>query len=129
MKNLMIACLFPLIVFLFSGCTTHQDAVVQQEKRVCLKTCEIRLNTCANTCNKTCEACEQLANQTMQDHYQGYRHDRFVQGKAVARQLQSYRDPLQCRKATCDCKADFRVCAEACAGKIHKRLQVPETCC
>ena len=124
-------CLFALMALLFLGCTRHphQDAVVQQEKRACVKSCETRSLACVKACNKSCEDCEILANQSMKDRYMGYRHDRFVQGRAVARQLQSYRDPLQCRKVTCDCQADYRVCAEACSGKIHKRLQVPEPCC
>ena len=125
----MKACFMGFMVIFLVGCATHQDDLVQQEKRSCVKMCETRLSTCAQVCDKSCADCAHGANQTMRDRYQGYTHDRYVQGRAVTRQLQSYRDPLQCRKTTCNCMADYRVCAEACSGKIHKRLQVAKTCC
>jgi hypothetical protein len=34
----------------------------------------------------------------------------------VSRDLNSYRDPLQCRKVTCDCLADNNVCKASCRG-------------
>jgi hypothetical protein len=30
---------------------------------------------------------------------------------------------------SCDCMADFRVCAQACRGKIQKQIQVEKSCC
>jgi hypothetical protein len=42
--------------------------------------------------------------------------------------LNSYRDPLQCRKVTCNCHADYQVCIQSCSGVIHKQLRVASAC-
>lgn len=44
------------------------------------------------------------------------------------RELNSYRDPLQCRKVTCDCLSDFAICKKGCTGVIPTKLQAVPYC-
>lgn len=60
--------------------------------------------------------------------YGRYVHEQEVQGGMVIQELKSYRDPLQCRKVSCNCMADYNVCVQGMSGIIHKRLQVNPAC-
>ena len=116
-------------LFMLSCASTHEDAVDAQAKRACERTCEQEKNVCLRTCDDSCKACQVRENEKMARLYKTYIHEQCAQGKRVALQLQSFRDPLQCRKSSCDCPADYRVCMSACAGPIYKRLQVTPVCC
>lgn len=118
------------VFFCLSACTSpHGDAVEAQAKRVCIAHCETALKQCQSRCDNHCRACEKEAVQETKKDYQRYLKERCVEGKSLIRRLQSYHDPLQCRKTTCDCPADFRVCVESCRGSIHKQVQVEKSCC
>lgn len=129
MRSFVHVCLLGLICSLMLGCVTQKEALTRQDIRACQQRCDIQLHRCEPLCHESCKACSMTANQTTRKHYHDYVQDRFIQGRAIARQLYAYRDPLECRKASCNCQADYRVCAQACTGTIHKRLQVEPTCC
>jgi hypothetical protein len=112
--------------FLLSGCV-HQNTV--SAIAACKMSCQSKLNVCQKTCDNSCLQCAAKANQMTRQSYNRYVNEQCVRGGYLTRQLQSYRDPLQCRKITCECVADYQVCAQACTGVIRKRLQVPLTCC
>ncbi len=117
-------------VLLLSGCVNHLGTTVSpEEKKVCRMACQQRFDQCQDTCVDSCKTCAKQANQEATAHYMQYRHERCVQGKTIVHRLQSYHDPLQCKKSSCDCPADYRVCVEACSGDVHKRLQVAPMCC
>ena len=120
------------VVFLLMGCVYHprEMAVAAQTKRACVQTCEQRASSCRVQCEEdACGFCAEHVSQAANVAYTQYRHERCIQGKTMVRRLQSYRDPLACKKISCDCSADYRVCVEACSGNIHKRLQVASICC
>lgn len=114
--------------FFISGCSMHQK-IEQQTYRSCEMNCQQQLNHCQKKCTDNCQICELNARKSAAKAYKQYRRERCIEGKTMILRLQSYHDPLQCRKTTCNCPADYQVCVEACRGKIHKRLQVEKTCC
>jgi hypothetical protein len=130
MPNYVRIMLCGLVVFLF-GCSLspHEDAKRAQAERACIKQCEVKATQCNQRCSDSCKQCEWQAKQSMAQRYKAYVHEQCVQGERVALQLQSFRDPLQCRKTSCDCPADYRICVGTCKGSIRKYLQVTPFCC
>jgi hypothetical protein len=130
LKILKTIALGALVVFLFScSRTSHEDAKRACAKRACIQQCEVKKKACQKVCSTSCKQCEAEANTSMTKRYKTYVHEQCVQGERVALQLQSFRDPLQCRKTSCDCPADYRACVGACRGNIRKSLQVTPFCC
>lgn len=125
---LKFSLLFLPLIFLV-GCSTTQQAQHAQAVRSCEQQCHQRLKQCQQICDENCLACEIEAKQSAKKSYAQYQRERCIEGKTFILRLQSYHDPLQCRKMSCDCHADHRVCVESCRGKIHKRIQVEKTCC
>ncbi|MCH9756914.1 MAG: hypothetical protein K0U37_06975 [Gammaproteobacteria bacterium] len=127
-KWVIITCF--LFVFL-CGCssTPGEDAKRAQAERACVKQCDIKQQRCDRSCRDSCRRCERQEHAAMVKRYKTYIHEQCVQGKRIALQLQSFRYPLQCRKTSCDCPADYRVCVGACRGNIRKSLQVTPFCC
>ena len=118
-------CLFGL-----SACVSYVQLAEQRHVRqVCEQRCDTRLVQCQEHCHDSCQTCTQQAKAITEKYYQHYWQGRCVEGKRPILQLQSYHDPLQCRKKSCDCAADYRVCRSACRGSIPKRLQRQLNCC
>lgn len=122
----MIRIIFCLMVALLAGCI---QSTVTPQQLACLQTCENQLADCMKVCQNSCANCGVSATKSAANDFKQFKHQQCVQGAMVARELQSYRDPLQCRKTTCNCQADHKICLQSCTGIIHKRLQVPPTCC
>lgn len=120
-----------LALLMLHSCTmpSHEDYKRAQDERACINQCALKKQACAEHCQYSCKNCEKYEHNNMTKRYKKYIHEQNVQGKRVALQLQSFRDPLQCRKISCDCPADYRVCVGQCKGKIRKRLQVKPFCC
>lgn len=117
--------MLPLLV----SCATYQQTVSHmQAVKACQNNCAQRLQQCNQVCRNNCLNCSVIANATAAVHFNQYKHEQCVQGKIVALELQSFRDPLQCRKTTCACRADYDVCKQSCNGLIHKKLQVVNPC-
>ncbi|MDP1604035.1 MAG: acyltransferase [Legionella sp.] len=120
-----------LAFFLLSliSCTAHHTT--GQVKAVfpqCKASCDARANQCYKTCRNSCTQCAAYAEQSIAESYLYYQHEQYVKGGIIARELKSYRDPLQCRKTTCNCPADYNVCMQSCGGVVRKRLQVTPVC-
>lgn len=112
------------------ACTSNQVLTQRaNDLAACKKVCQKRVNTCQRLCHNNCDNCKLASASTTARHYGLYMKEVCVQGGIVTRDLQSYRDPLQCRKTTCNCWADYHVCEQSCTGVIHKRLQVAPACC
>ena len=112
------------------ACASHKVVVTPDKSpAVCKKTCHNRLKTCQQACHNNGAKCTFTENQSTVRRYGRYMNEQCVQGGIIMRDLQSYRDPLQCRKTTCNCWADYHVCAQSCSGVIHKRLQIAPACC
>ena len=109
----------------------NQNMTVKQKNDLagCTIACKQRLKNCSKRCHNNCRECATATTCGVVRHYHQYVNEKSVEGGIIARELNSYRDPLQCRKITCDCWADYSVCTQSCSGLIHKRLQVPPACC
>lgn len=119
-----------IAVVSLAACASHKNSVkASHELAACKMKCQQSFNACNQVCFKNCRQCSTCSSAMTAKSYNQYKHQQCVQGGIIARNLNSYRDPLQCRKTTCECPADYRVCIQSCAGVIHKRLQVPPTCC
>lgn len=117
-------------MIVLAACATRPISLQSaQEQAACKKNCIERLKVCSQVCDNSCQKCSLAANCSAARNYSRYKHEQYVQGGIIARELKSYRDPLQCRKTTCNCTADFNVCTQSCTGLIHKRLQVGPACC
>lgn len=111
------------------SCSTYQSIREHAaEIKSCKLSCIERLKTCANTCRNNCNNCTSLDNAAAAVHFNQYKRQQILQGQIVALELQSYKDPLQCRKTTCNCREDYGVCIQSCNGQIRKRLQVVAPC-
>jgi len=117
-------------VMVLAACATRPVSLqCAKEQIACKKNCVERFKTCSQVCDNSCQTCSLAANCGAAHNYNRYKHEQSVQGGIIARELKSYRDPLQCRKTTCNCMADYNVCTQSCTGVIHKRLQVGPACC
>lgn len=94
----------------------------------CQQRCEIEADKCHAMCRNNCAQCSAYANQSAKTSYRKYQREKVIEGGTIARQLKSYRDPLQCRKTTCSCKADYQLCISSCGGKIRKQLKETPVC-
>ena len=125
-----IFCTMLCFVLLGLVACASQQLVVKRinDRGLCKNVCQERLNSCNHECHNNCQECTQGSNCSTARDYNKYKHEQCVQGGIIARELNSYRDPLQCRKTTCDCYADYNVCIQSCNGLIHKRLQAAPVC-
>jgi hypothetical protein len=86
--------------------------------------CVERCNNIANKCQKhehfVLKGC-----QIDQSAYKINIKEQHVKGQEVTRELNSYRDPLQCSNDTINCNEDYQACAQLCKGKLYKRLVSP----
>lgn len=130
MIDFMARVVLGVMVIALTSCVTREASVQHaHDKALCQSSCETRFKTCHQVCHKNCENCSKKAKCSAARHYQQFVHEQLIQGGVISRELNSYRDPLQCRKTTCNCKADYTVCKAACTGIIRKRLQVGPACC
>jgi hypothetical protein len=128
MHKIIRIVLYCAIIMLVS-CTRYYDAVFPtKEMTACKISCREAKLHCNKVCYDNCTQCRRGADARAIRHYDLYKHQQRTQGEIIALELKSYRDPLQCRKTTCDCSADYQVCIQSCAGKIRKRLQVVKAC-
>lgn len=103
------------IVLCLGACVkTHDSATSRLNPGVCRSECLSILQACQAICKNNRPACERLSDVSVTRHYQQYVHQQTVQGGIIARELNAYRDPLQCRKPTCDCVADYHQCKRIC---------------
>lgn len=119
--RIVICCGF----FLLASCL-HRP--VQINSASCVASCESRFVACTKVCRNSCMRCSTAAEQTAARNYGYYEHEKIVQGKIIAVQLNSFRDPLQCRKVTCNCQADYGICMQSCGGAVAKRLEHAPLC-
>lgn len=117
-----------MMLLLLSCTVTHQGLVRYHQLAACKASCKERLVACTRVCSDNCMRCTISANARAARNFLRYKHQQCVQGKIVALELQSFRDPLQCRKSSCACPIDYQVCTQSCHGTIYKRLQVVPPC-
>lgn len=122
--------LIGVLSILMVGCMTHHNTPAQQSNvRLCKEACYKQQATCAKRCNNSCRNCTAASNHAMARHYGNYVRQQYVQGGLIAREPNSYRDPLLCLKTTCDCRADLAQCLQACTGTLQQHYKMVPTCC
>lgn len=94
----------------------------------CEANCIKKSQICHHSCRNNCAECSAFARQSTARQYAHYEWEQVVKGKIIALELNSFRDPLQCRKVTCDCKADYQICMQSCSGVVQKSLQHAPVC-
>lgn len=126
--NSIVRLAFVFVIFTLCSCAhppTPQEKMVMS---TCMASCEQRSSACNATCRNNCQQCLAYSRQSAVEDYLYYQHEQYVKGGTIARELKSYRDPLQCRKTTCNCSSDYQVCMQACGGVIRKQLRVAPVC-
>ncbi|MBA2710564.1 MAG: acyltransferase [Tatlockia sp.] len=121
MKNLLIQILF-VCCFLQASCV-HRPYPANNVYNSCASDCVQKLTICTNSCSNNCQECVETANNKATKNYRKYVHEQCIKGKNIALQLNSFRDPLQCQKITCNCPADYDLCMQSCSRTEIKRLQ------
>lgn len=122
----IVVCWVIILTSILSGCApilrnTSFDS--------CQQKCRTHLNECVLQCRNNCPYCSNYAQSKAQKSYINYLHEEFVKGGYIIRDLQSYRDPLQCRKITCDCASDYNLCMQSCGSKIIYKVLQPAPIC
>ncbi|AHE67361.1 hypothetical protein [Legionella oakridgensis] len=117
------------IIFIFAVLASCVKQPSSPEQTSCKISCQKQFDHCKTVCTDNCRRCSTCADVSAAKSYDQYKHEQCIRGGIIARELKSYRDPLQCRKPTCNCLADYRICIQSCSGVIQKRLQVAPTCC
>lgn len=117
-----------MAIGLLSCNSYHINSLTRSKISQCKATCTHRFYSCKKSCVDSCVNCSLSAHATASNHYSQYRHEERLTGGIIARELNSYRDPLQCRKTTCDCIVDLETCNQNCTGIIQKRLKVVHSC-
>lgn len=127
--HFLLRMLFCFLFLLNLGCVNKQVNLPKvNDPKLCLAQCVKRFESCKTLCVNNCALCSAKANRSMIENYSEYVHEEQVEGGFVMRGLKSYRDPLQCRKVTCNCYADLMTCEQNCTGIIHKQLRAVPYC-
>lgn len=110
------------ILFLFLYSCSYHKSTVDSARTVasCKQQCQKNARICDDACVNNCAACNICSKKKASNSYANYLREQCIQGGNIARELNSYCDPLQCRKTTCDCVADYKICIQSCASIIHK---------
>jgi hypothetical protein len=106
-----------------SACDPQYNLVKSKEISSCKIFCLKQQESCQQRCVDNCPKCYHAATDSAANGFFKYTNVKQVEGGYINRRLISYRDPLQCRKVSCNCTADFLTCNQGCTGIIEKRLQ------
>ena len=107
-----------LLFLLLISCVSLEN---QRYIRACKDICQQQSLKCQNLCNNDARHCQAIVMDKTLESYSKYVHQQRVQANDIALELQSFRNPLQCKKITCDCLADLRMCVKFCNVHIKDR--------
>ncbi|MDI9818247.1 MULTISPECIES: acyltransferase [unclassified Legionella] len=125
----MIKIITLLLASVFLVSCIHTMTVQEKNKiAACQVSCQNKAASCKQACRNNCPQCCSFSNKSAIKKYNHYKHEVCVKGEFLTLQLNSFRDPLQCRKTTCNCQADYQVCMQACSGMVYKSLRVAPGC-
>lgn len=127
--NSFFRLLCSMLILGLLGCQKGQQNILShQNPEQCKAVCVQHFEYCRQNCSNNCPTCSAESQKKTAVDYINYLRERNIEGKMVMRELNSYRDPLKCRKVSCDCIADFTICNNSCAGVIKTRLQYVPYC-
>ena len=118
------------MLIMLPSCSVYKYFQQKTQKiNECHHACQDKLRHCLSICHNDRYNCSSAAHALAQRRYKRYLHEQSLKGQDQILELNSFRDPLQCRKTSCECLADVRVCRQFCNGTIRKRLQVATLPC
>lgn len=121
--NCLLKLLGCCLVLCAVSCSTQYPLLYKSKAfKQCQLSCLNRYHSCKQQCVDNCQHCSAKSSYSTNKNYQKYGHQQLAQGLAVNRELNSYKDPLQCLKITCNCVADLDTCKQGCTGVIQKEL-------
>ena len=134
MLKIITKILFISIIVLLAACSAKYEKYYEfdvpkaQDGAKCVQICHETKTNCSKMCNNDTQLCQrnQLDHATIA--YQSYIKERKVEGDVINRDLNSFYDPLQCSKVSCDCERDYRACYKMCGGKVITKQRCVENC-
>jgi hypothetical protein len=126
LKKILTLLLCSLIL---TACVHHQ-AIIQKihPNQSCLNQCLQEFSYCKKICTDSCPECCGVSKFHALESYHRYVRQSHVQGFFPINLLQSYDDPLKCKKNSCECQADYVLCKQHCTGIITKKLNHKKQC-
>lgn len=114
-KTGWVYAMLALMALLAAACHKKAEGTESTMTRAqCQSQCHMLHANCRAICVNSFPKCVAKGRRVAAINYTDYIHQQRVAGKPVNRDLNSYYDPLQCTKTTCDCQADRRACDRAC---------------
>lgn len=101
-------------VLFSSACHKHLPSTDANTTLACKQQCAQHLSDCTSTCHNNCASCLNKSVENAHRAFSTYVHEQKLRGCDLSRELNSYLDPLQCRKVTCSCLDDYHTCKAAC---------------
>ena len=89
------------------------------KKKQCIMRCHSRHHECKRSCTNTAPKCHRKAYTKTKVAFERYVDQQEIAGKPVNRDFNSFNDPLQCKKITCDCADDYALCRRVCSTKSY----------
>ena len=123
--------IFTMSLFFLCSCSSvHKSPKFDTNKlELCKSSCLKQFSLCQKSCTNNIAACSCKQHIQTDKSYSKYINEQTVRGGYLTRELNSFRDPLQCSKTTCDCQTDYQMCIQSCSGKIIKPLKNPKNFC
>jgi hypothetical protein len=121
--------LFILGVILLAGCSAKYEKYYtyefppSEDGKQCIQQCMKTKDRCLSLCTNDQDLCHKNSWLQADKEYQRYVKERQLVGRSINRDMNSFYDPLQCSKVSCDCESDYRACYRMCGGvvKVGKR--------
>lgn len=134
MKKICVRLVCIVFVICLSACGARYKMIYKyfpphsKMGQACVVKCEKQRVVCQELCRSSDKDCELSAHRQAQEEYLAYVHRKKVEGAEIMRDLQSFYDPLQCSKTSCDCRSDFEVCYQMCGGKVKHEKRCIANC-
>lgn len=127
----LIACFF---ILLLAGCAAKYEKYYEfkvpasAEGEQCIETCNKTKQNCQNMCTNDTSLCQKNMMLQAKLEYGDYIKEKRTEGSQINRDLNSFYDPLQCSKISCDCDRDYRACYRMCGGKVKVKKRCIANC-
>lgn len=133
MKN-KIKLIFLLTGFLLAACSAKYETYYEYKEpasesaNICVQQCQLSKNRCQKMCTNDDSLCQKNALMQAQLEYKKYINQQLTAGTTASRDLNSFYDPLQCAKTSCDCQQDYKACFQLCGGIIKVKQRCIANC-
>lgn len=121
-------------VFLLASCAAkyekYYEFQVPKTKPIeqCVQICQKTKDNCSKMCTNDSQLCKKNQMKQAELAYDSYVREMRVAGNGINRDLNSFYDPLQCSKISCDCERDYRACYKMCGGEVIVKQRCVANC-